>query len=70
MAYVTVEYLRKHSFINTENDPDDYLEHLLETAEQAVEKDINCTLHTVITEEGRLPSPLFFRGKRAVCRFW
>ena len=59
MAYVTVDYLRKHSLISVENDPDDYLEHLLDTAEQAVEKDITCTFEAVMTEAGRLPSPLY-----------
>jgi len=58
MLYVTVELFRKHSYVNVENDDDAYLTHLLETAQQAVENDINSSLMAVEAMYGEIPTSL------------
>ena len=58
MLYVTVDLFRKHSNINVENDEDDYLIHLLETAQLTVENDINTTLAEMQDDNGEIPKPL------------
>lgn len=58
MLYVTVDLFRKHSNINVENDDDEYLAHLLDTAQLAVENDINTTLAEMQDDNGEIPKAL------------
>ena len=58
MLYVTVDLFRKHSNINVENDDDEYLAHLLDTAQLAVENDINSSLTELLDDNGEIPKAL------------
>lgn len=58
MPYVPVELFRKQAYVNIENDDDEYLTHLLETAQTAVENDINTSLVEVLDDNGEIPKAL------------
>jgi hypothetical protein len=58
MLYVTVELFRQHSYVNVENDSDEYLTHLLETAQTAVENDINGTIAGLADASGAIPKSI------------
>lgn len=58
MLHVSVELFRKHSAVTSDNDDDIYLAHLLKTAQQAVESDINHSLSSYEEDGGEIPIAL------------
>lgn len=55
MLYITVQLFRQHTYVNVENEDDPYLEHLILTAQEAIEKDINQPLSGLVPVDGELP---------------
>lgn len=57
--YVTLEQAKKHLNIDSDfNEDDDYIMQLINVAEIAVEKHIDCDLSTQVDEQGNLSYPL------------
>lgn len=57
--YVTLEQAKKHLNIDNDfNEDDDYIKQLIQVAEIAVEKHIDCDLKTYLDKNGSLEFPL------------